>query len=232
MPDHRTAPDDLPILNEIRDDLSEAFVAHERAALISSPHRGQWVRKSRLFAGPSLLRRPVVLIGSGATITAAAAIALLVTPGPQPAYAVTQNANGSITVSIHDLETAAPALNARFAAMGVNDRVVPVEANCPTSDPTSGAMMPYPQATTTESITIGTNNSTPGDTEVVAAEQLPNGEVAMVMESITPPIPSCFSTTAYTLQATGNSTMNGSPIYQFTPVNTATTATTATVERR
>ncbi len=206
-------------MSNIEDTLWEHLVEHHGA------DRTQ-VRSATRSRAP---RRPVV-IGTAVTSFAAAAgaavLLLSATTNAPPAYALTKNADGSITVTIHDLEAAVPALNARFAAMGVSERVVPVEANCPISNPAlSDAMMAYPQATTTETVTLGTNID-PGYTGVVAAEQLPNGEVAMVVESIKPPVPSCFPATAYTLENTGR-TINRTPIYQFTPVNVAPTPTTA-----
>ncbi|MGC9221807.1 MAG: hypothetical protein ACP5H2_10735 [Solirubrobacteraceae bacterium] len=227
MPEQQAPYDDLPILGEIRDELSQAFSAHESVASTPAPKRPRRVHGTRRGAWRSIARRPTVLIGSGASLAAASVAAvLLAIPGPQPAYAITSNGNGSITVTIHDLETAVPALNAKLAAMGVNDRVVPVEGNCPTVDPNLGAMMVYPHMSGTETVTLGTNVD-PGYTEVVAAEQLASGEVAMVVESIKAPIPSCFPTTAYTLQNTGTSN-DGTPIYQFVPVDPSATAPTST----
>lgn len=187
---------------------------------------GQSQARHRRAVQPlGLSRRPVTFVSGGIGVAAVAVAAvLLVSPTTQPAYALSQNADGSITVTIQDLETAVPALNARLAAIGADDRVVPVEANCPTGNPTIGAMMVYPQVTATQTITIGATSVEPGYTGVIAAEQLPSGEVAMAVESMKAPVPSCFPTTAYTLQNTGR-TNNGTPIYQFVPVGPPTTST-------
>src|SRR5579875_3070165 len=197
MPEQKSLYDDLPILGEIRDELSRAFSAHQSVADMPAVKRSRRTLRTRRVVWRSLARRPTVLIGSGASLAAASVAAvLLAIPGPQPAYAITSNGDGSITVTIHDLESAVPALNARLAAMGVNARVVPVEANCPTVDPNLAPMMVYPKASGTETVTLGTDVD-PGYTDVVAAEQLASGEVAMVVESIPGRAPSCFSTTAY-----------------------------------
>jgi len=50
-----------------------------------------------------------------------------------PAYAVTRNPDGSVTVTINEPATGMPQLNAKFAEMGINETVVPVQANCPPS---------------------------------------------------------------------------------------------------
>lgn len=228
MPEQKASYDDLPILGEIRDELSRAFSAHESVASTPSPKRLRRVHGTRRSVWRSIAPRPTVLIGSAATLVAASVAAvLLAIPGPEPAYAITSSGNGSITVTIHDLGAAVPALNAKFAAMGIDARVVPVEANCLAADPNVGAMMVYPKASGTDTVTLGTANVDPGYTVVLAAEQLANGEVAMVDESIPGPAPNCFNTTAYTLQNTGTSN-DGTPIYQFVPVDPSATAPTST----
>jgi hypothetical protein len=175
-------------------------------------------------------KRPL-LIGGGLTslaaVTAAGVVALTAATSPPPAYALTQNPDGSITVTINDLESAVPALNARFAAMGIDETVVPVEASCPTTGDASQfpgvPLFVAPQETTSDTLTfsVGHKYLEAGYTGVVAAEQLPDGEVAMAVGAIRPPVPSCFPTTAYRLRKTG--TTNGIPSYQATPANTSTT---------
>ncbi len=225
MPESRTSFEDLPILNELRDELSNAFAVEETTVGSRRSRHQRWARKSRL----ALLRRPVPLISSGAVLAGAAVAAvLLASPATQPAYALTQNPDGTVTVTINDVETAAPALNAKFASMGIDERVVPVEANCPSST-TSGASLDLfadPQATASDTLTFAPGHKylDPGYTGVVAAEQLPNGEVAIAVEAIRPPVPSCFPTTVYKMQRTGT-TSNGTPIYQITPTAPPTTTT-------
>jgi hypothetical protein len=142
-----------------------------------------------------------------------------------------KNADGSITVTINDLETAVPQLNARFAAMGIDETVVPVKGDCPTSsDPSvfQDPMFADPQETTSGKLTFtpGHQNLEPGYTGVIAAEQLASREVALAVEAIKPPVPSCFPTTVYTLQKTGTTT-NGIPIYKATPVSPTTSTKSA-----
>ena len=171
-------------------------------------------------------RRPLLIGGSLTALAATAAVGTLVltaaTSAP-PAYALTQNADGSITVTINDVETAAPALNARFAAMGIDETVVPVTSSCPTSGSPSGfqgaPLFVYPQEKTSDTLTFtpGRKYLAPGYTGVLAAEQLPDGEVAMAVGAVQPPVPSCYPTTAYRMQQTGTTT-NGTPIFHATPV--------------
>ena len=170
-------------------------------------------------------RRPLLIGGSLTALAATAAVGTLVltaaTSAP-PAYALTQNADGSITVTINDVETAAPALNARFAAMGIDETVVPVTSSCPTSGNPSGfpavPLFVDPNAKTSDTLTFtpGRRYLDPGYTGVLAAEQLPDGEVAMAVGAIKPPVPSCLPTTAYRVQQTG--TTNGIPTFHAIPV--------------
>jgi len=229
MPDTHTSFEDLPILTELRDELRRAYTARETTTATVRARRQRRAGRVGRRARPGVSKRPVALLGSGAGIVAVAVAAVVLGAGPaaQPAYALTENPDGSITVTINDVETAIPALNARFAAMGIDETVVPVEANCPPTTAFSGLFV-YPQATTSETLTFtpGDKNLDPGYTGVIAAEQLSNGEVAIAAEAIKPPIPSCFPTTAYTMHRT-RTTANGTPVYQFTPATTATTTTTS-----
>jgi hypothetical protein len=62
------------------------------------------------------------LVAVPAALIAAALIAVLLLssagPTTTPAYALTRHANGSITITINDLATGIPALNARMKALG------------------------------------------------------------------------------------------------------------------
>lgn len=175
-------------------------------------------------------QRPVIICGSVtglAAVTAAAVVGIGAATTAAPAYAMTQNADGSITVTINDLATAIPELNAKLAQMGVDTTIVPVTGNCPDTGNIGDELLLDPRASGSETITLGTRNE-PGYTGVVAAEQLPGGHVAMAMEEIKPPIPTCFPTTAYQLVPAGE-TNNGVPIYKsqaVTPTDTSPSQTT------
>jgi hypothetical protein len=204
MPETRAPFEDLPILDELRRELSDAFAAQETTA----------PRKR--------LRRPMPLVGAGAVVAGAAiAAVLLASPATQPAYALSRHADGTVTVTIHDLATAVPGLNARFAAMGIDETVVPVEANCPSSGALTDELFADPHAASTDTFTFspGRRYLSPGFTGVIAAEQLSNGKVALAVEAVKPPVPSCFPTTVYTLKRAG-STASGVPIFKAAPTTT------------
>jgi hypothetical protein len=87
---------------------------------------------SRLSRPPARSRRrPRMVAGTGLGLAVAGtAAALLVgTAGTSPAFAVTKNRDGSITVSISRI-AAIPGANARLRALGYRARLVPVRAAC------------------------------------------------------------------------------------------------------
>ena len=145
-------------------------------------------------------RRLVVIGGSltgAAAATAAAVIAIGAATSAAPAYAMTQNADGSITITIDELSTAIPELNAKFAQLGIEETVVPVTTDCTSSAPplpTPGS----PNATTSETLTFtpGRKLLPDGYTGILSARQLPNGQVMLNIGAMKPPVPSCFSATA------------------------------------
>jgi hypothetical protein len=161
-------------------------------------------------------RRPVV-IGGGVTglaaVTTAAVLGIGAATNAPPAYAMTQNADGSVTVTINDVADSIGGLNAKFAAMGIEETVVPVESNCPDTGGVEDELQLYPEASMGEALTFKPGAPASwkqyGLTGVIAAEQLPNGQVAMAMEAIKPPVPSCFPTTAYKFVQIGDD--NGVP---------------------
>jgi hypothetical protein len=174
-------------------------------------------------AAPRRRTERPLLIGGGVTalagVGAGLALALGAFASAPPAYALTRNAAGSITITINDLETAAPQLNARFAAMGIEETVVPVQANCPVKagspDLQGAPLLVDPQEQRSDTLTFypGDRWLAPGFTGIIAAEQLPDGKVAMAIEAIRPPVPSCFPATAYRIQRAGTA-KNGIPIFQ------------------
>lgn len=76
-------------------------------------------------------RRPRMLAGTGLGLVAAGSAAAIVvaTAGTTPAFAVTKNHDGSVTVSIAR-PAGIPQANARLAALGYRARIVQVTAGC------------------------------------------------------------------------------------------------------
>ena len=172
--------------------------------------------------------RSTIAAGATAVATAAAAATVLLTiPTAQPAYALSRHSDGSVTVTIHDVAHAISSLNAKFAELGIKETVVPVRSNCSTPHQSlmNDPMFAYAGASPQTTLTFGPGRKhlAPGYTGVIAAEQLANGRVALAVEAVKPPVPTCFPTTIYTITPAGTTT-NGTPFMKVTP----TTETPAT----
>jgi hypothetical protein len=173
-------------------------------------------------------RRPL-LIGGGLTAVAAAGAAAVVGIGAAtsaaPAYAMTQNTDGSISVTVYELPTAIPELNAKFAEMGFPETIVPIESNCRAStEPVAavGRLVPLPTAVDDAQLTgevtlvLSPPALSPGYTGVVAVEQLPDGGDAVALGTMKLPTPSCFPTAAYTTQQAGTGANGVSTVTETT----------------
>lgn len=177
-----------------------------------------------LSGGPKRDHRRPTIVGGSLTVAAiavATGVIALSGTGAPPAYALTQNADGSFTVTIHDMSAAIPELNARFRQMGIDETVVPVETSCP-AQPDNGpaqGLQVDDQETGDMTLTFNPKQShlAPGFHGVLAAEQLPNGEFATVVGAYQT-VPSCFPTTAYKLVRVGT-TAAGLPEYEPVAVN-------------
>lgn len=196
-------------MNEFEDGLWERLVDEHDADRVS-------------LAAPrasSHSRRPLIVGGGAAGLAAAGAAVVLgigaVTSAP-PAYAMTQNADGTVTVTINDLADSVAAVNAKFAAMGINETVVPVTASCPDTGNSEDELLLDPDASANQSLNFTPGwKPDPGYQGIVAAEQLPDGQVAMSVEAVQPPIPTCFPATAYKMVQSGDD--NGTPVYKLEP---------------
>lgn len=123
-----------------------------------------------------LLLRPGGLAATLAALAAAiAAVAILSTTGtaPSTAYAVTQNPDGTLTVSIDELTGVAGA-NTQLARLGARVRVVPVSKGCSASGesvpipPTLAATIAHAEG---QGLAIRPDLVPAGDTLVLTARQ-------------------------------------------------------------
>lgn len=159
--------------------------------------------------------RRLLLGGSaGALVTASAVavVAFAATGGATPAYAMTQNADGSYTFTINDLATAAPELNRKFEQLGIDETVVTATTSCPASNNITDELQLYPGEKLGDTLTFypGHRYLDPGFVGVIGAEQLAAGEIAMTIEAVPPAdVPSCFPTQAFRMVQTGDD--NGVP---------------------
>jgi hypothetical protein len=176
--------------------------------------------RRELSRGPRARRFALAAAGSTAVAAIAAATVLLVgaTSGAAPAYALTHNADGSITITLHNLTTGISQLNARLHQMGINETVVPVTSSCTTSTP---VLDPGP-GNLSETITIGQGNGYPAGVDgYLAAEQLPDGRIGLGIGGMKAPLPRCFSPAP--LEVEPSNTPEGSNATAGAPVTSATT---------
>jgi hypothetical protein len=167
------------------------------------------------------------LTGAATTVAAGAATAAVVMiGGGSPAYAVTQNPNGTVTLSVASKAGIEPA-NTQLHVLGDPVVVVPVGAGCP-----SMSSLPHPQlapgheisgsasvsgsagsgsASPTSSITIDVQGVPAGATAIVAYTTLPDGQVTLATGVITGAVPTCVSLPAPPAQpAPGSGPTSGS----------------------
>jgi hypothetical protein len=142
--------------------------------------------------------RPAVLTLGAVAIAAAVTALVLVfsaTTSTPPAYALTLHSDGTATITLHDLTTGIPALNARLAKLGIKSTVVPIRAGCRVR----GFGLLAARGSLSETVTVGNRWIPSGYRGFLAAEQLPNGKIAMAIGTMKPPIPSCFPATPTTI---------------------------------
>ena len=150
------------------------------------------LRKTRTVA------RPVWLSG-GVLAAAGATTAGLVMfgSGTAPAFAVTQNDNGTATIAVHQLSGIAGA-NAKLHSLGDNVVIVPVQPGCepasslPRVQGLQGKMITGSASTAGGQITVNVTGIPAGDIAVVAIQQT-GGTTQMSTTITTPPAPSCLS---------------------------------------
>jgi hypothetical protein len=138
------------------------------------------------------------LLAGGGTLAAAAAVAGALAAGSaSPAYAVTRNADGTITLAVYQRSGFAGA-NARLRQLGDKQVVVvPVEAGCPR--PPAPAVSALGDRITTGiapsgngSVTVNAQGIPAGDILVVGVET--SGQTRLSVATLTsPPAPSCIS---------------------------------------
>jgi hypothetical protein len=128
----------------------------------------------------------MALAAVGAMIT----FAVSATTSTSRAYALTRNDDGTITVTLDNLATGIPQLNARFAQLGIDETVIPVKAGC-----TTPGLVADPGAELSDTLTLTPAPTNPNSNVdyFLAAERLPDGSVGLSIGATSPPLPSCFS---------------------------------------
>jgi hypothetical protein len=142
--------------------------------------------------------RPALLAAGAGGLAVAATVGALVAGGGSPAYALTTNPDGTVTLAVYQVPGIAQA-NARLHQLGDNVVVVPVEPGCPSID-----SLPAPNVLPSGHVSVGGSASTDGSV-TVNAQGIPAGDIMVVATEITahgsqtaarltsPPAPSCVS---------------------------------------
>jgi hypothetical protein len=173
-------------------------------------------------------RRPMLLTAGAAGLAGgvlALVLGLSATTSTPPAYALTENADGTVTVTLNDVATGIPGLNAEFKRLGIREVAVPIKAGC--TGPSvgydaSGSAPGMNGMNTTFTFSSANKYLVPGDTGFIAARQVGPDEVQIVMGAMKAPVPSCFPTTTMQVIAPPAGTSTGG-----TSTGATSTSTTA-----
>jgi hypothetical protein len=155
---------------------------------------GDQMRSHRGLTRPPSRRRPALITGSAlatAALATAGVLALTAGTSAPPAYAVTTNADGTVTVTLNDI-SAITGLNAELARDGLRAKAVPVTASCPTRAFQNA--MPAGTNPSTYTITIVPPDIPAGYTAILAVSENASGQVTLVQGAWPNPGPSCINT--------------------------------------
>jgi hypothetical protein len=159
-------------------------------------HRvSRWVRPRRtaleLLGGVSLVLAAVITV---------VVLALGATTSAPPAYAIARHADGSITITLNELTTGIPALNAKLRELGIPETVIPITSDCHSPDG-SGPLVMHPDPLFEYNGSISTTYTPQASRQhpaaegfhyVLAAKRLPNGKILGFIGALKAPIPSCL----------------------------------------
>jgi hypothetical protein len=183
-------------MSSFEDRLWSDLVREHGHRIRAEPSQTAALATSATRPGPTRVRRkrrPAILTGTvlGTAGAAAAVVVALTTTTTAPAFAVTDNTDGSITVTLREI-SALSGLNAEFARRGLNARALPMSASCPTKG--FGNALPAGTNFNTFTITLDPRDVPDGYTAVVAATQTASGKVELVQGAVPPPVPACLNT--------------------------------------
>ena len=192
MDEPRLSRSDVELLMAARSD-PQAFGEFYRRHAIGLE---RWLRTQRpRLAWATLARAPRLALATGSAGLAAATVAVVVlaTAGAPPAYALTQNSNGTYTVTINDIATGVPALNARLEQLGIDTTAVPISATCNAPDDGVPLIGGWSSSTLSQTITLDQADIPVGYQGVIAAYQSPSGQIDLTIATTAGKIPSCLN---------------------------------------
>ncbi|MFZ1997247.1 MAG: hypothetical protein WAU75_24235 [Solirubrobacteraceae bacterium] len=182
-------------ITDLRDALHDAAAREYSAARAPRPSRARTGGRRRVLTRS----RPTALAGISLLAAVAAATVVLVlgaTTTTPPAYALVQHPDGSVTVTVHNLHTALRPLNARLAALGINERMIPISDTCPRSNlafvyPVKRSQ--FPQLRWTFTPRESRRHLATGDWGYIGIGRSDSGELLLAQGAMKPPLPSCFN---------------------------------------
>ena len=146
---------------------------------------------------PRLASRRVVLAAGAGGLAVAATAGSLVAVGGSPAYALTTNHDGSISLAVYQEQGIAQA-NAKLRSIGARVVVVPVRADCPSimsirkpTVPLKGKLRIRGAVNRTGSVTVYVRGVPRGDILVMGTELSPYSMTVAQLTSA--PAPHCVS---------------------------------------
>jgi hypothetical protein len=148
-------------------------------------------------------RRTLLAAGTGFVAVAATAGGLVASGGGTPAYALTTNPNGKVTLDVYQ-ESGYAGINAKLHQLGDDQVVVvPVEPGCPSMSslpappvPLNGHLSIQSGVSAGGSVTVNAKGIPPGDILVVGFETTTHGNFHSTLGAAkltSPPAPSCVS---------------------------------------
>lgn len=188
-------------------------------------HITQMLPPGRITRVPAVrfTARPRILAGATVAVAAmtAAILGISAATTTPPAFAVTSNPDGSVTITLNEL-TGVSALNAKLASMGVAVRAVPVVPGCTATAQVIGSDgSPQPASTLAvsqlpknprtggqtilQTITVAPPQ-TPGQTEILAASTT---GIDLLGQAVQGQVPSCVAPAGSTPPAAGTQAVGG-----------------------
>ena len=179
-------------ITDLRDALHDAAAREYSAARGPRPSRPR-TRGLRRVLTPA---RPTALAGIPLLAALAAAVVLLLggTSTPQPAYALVQHPDGSVTVTVHNVQTAERPLNARLAALGINERIIPITDTCPHfAFVYTVKRSQFPQLRWTFTPRESRRYLQTGEWGYIGIGRSDSGQLLLAQGAMKPPLPACFN---------------------------------------
>ncbi|NGY57493.1 hypothetical protein G7043_00955 [Lentzea sp. NEAU-D13] len=139
--------------------------------------------------------RPVLVAAGALAVAGAATVAITMTGNSPEAYAVTKNADGSVTVTVRDIKGIAPA-NAKLREYGIGAKAVPMSRECaPLDESKLDLLGGYQVPRTAEgSVTMSPGDIPPGYTVLLGVSNLPGrGSGFSITGPHRDPAPDCLA---------------------------------------